>query len=533
MPQVIFEFSTGTNNYTIASSFVDFALKRTGDFPQEPYRITAASIYFTRILVDASLRRLNIYSNSPSVNQTILTTQDMANYGYKAATYYNDVVFTCATDVNYAAVGKINLRSLQGSSSGTGSVINIRSGGVMQLRVTYEITTTACKPLTSLSLSTGVAEGNVTLQGTGAGGGTANAIIGYEVQYADSADGAAYGAFAGLTTVNTDAATFSLSVAPNGTRGHYRRFRARTLGVAGAAYYSDWRESAGVKRNVAPGQTGQVNVTPAVFESGSLSVSWAKATDADGNLSHYAVQRAIGQGAWEALLTTTALNIQDAPDVARGETVRYRVQAVDQFSVAGGYTESAAAQRNRLPGMPVVLLPGEGAETVSAKPVILLAVPPEPDGQAQTLRLSIDGGATAAIAQRQALSLLPGAHLLKLCLADSLLATGAETALSLTVAPCDWARAINTGTAITGHRADLAELFEKVNIIRAYYALESVALPGTAGDFAAWQGQMKALQAALDDCARVSGKAPTAWQAVPSTPTAAVVNQIRRAVEAA
>lgn len=93
--------------------------------------------------------------------------------------------------------------------------------------------TTAAGAPTVCSVSSTVAEGNVTLSWSGASGGTNNAISSYEIQYSDSSNNSTWGSWTALTTVTTTATSGSVSVAPPATRGNYRRFQVRTRGAAG------------------------------------------------------------------------------------------------------------------------------------------------------------------------------------------------------------------------------------------------------------------------------------------------------------
>ena len=531
MPQVIFEFNAGAGNHTIAAGPTGMNLTRQGDFPAAPYQITGADIYFSRVLVEAAGRKLEAYSNDPGVEGTLLITQPMYQYGYATGQYYNDVVFGLSAAINYPALTRLYLRSQQGETAQPGAVINIRAGSVVRVRVNYELTTTACTPPAALSLSAGLSEGAVTLSGSGAGGGVGNGITGYEVEYADSPDGYSFTGFSGYTICQTGAGSFSLSVLPPDTRGHYRKFRARTLGTAGSGYASGFTESPAVRRNAAPYAPDYVSVSPAILESGSVSVWWPAAYDADGNAAYYTVQRRIAGGEWVTCLTTGALNMADMPMLSRGDTVKYRVLTVDSFGVASGFMESGEIRRNRSPDTPSIICPNEGAVTLSTRPAIKAALGTEPDGQSQTLQMSVDGGAFLNIGTLHTLALAAGAHSLRVRSVDSFGALSAEMSRGFTVEALLWQRGISAGQFIAGatvsHRADISELLGKINTVRGYYGLAPIGLPGSIGAWAAWQGQMQSLQAALGECFMAAGKAAPAFAGVPAYPAAAVVNQLR------
>lgn len=76
--------------------------------------------------------------------------------------------------------------------------------------------------------------------------GTGNAVTGYDVEYADSADGSSWGSWQTLS--GSPVTGTSISISPPATVGHYRKCRVRTRGSAGSDYYSGWVESANTLR---------------------------------------------------------------------------------------------------------------------------------------------------------------------------------------------------------------------------------------------------------------------------------------------
>lgn len=103
---------------------------------------------------------------------------------------------------------------------------------------------TACTAPKTFTASPTVWEKDITLSWSGASGGTNNAITGYETQYEESEDGVKWGGWAYRATDTTSPA-YSV---PGTARGHYIKYRIRTLGSAGSAYYSEWKESNIVKK---------------------------------------------------------------------------------------------------------------------------------------------------------------------------------------------------------------------------------------------------------------------------------------------
>ena len=107
---------------------------------------------------------------------------------------------------------------------------------------------TACTAPTSFTASPAVFEDTVTLTWSGAKGGTNNTITGYETQFAESEDGVSWGGWANRGTDITSPAYST----PELVRGHYIKYRIRTLGSAGSAYYSEWKESNAVQKDNEP-----------------------------------------------------------------------------------------------------------------------------------------------------------------------------------------------------------------------------------------------------------------------------------------
>ncbi len=104
---------------------------------------------------------------------------------------------------------------------------------------------------------------------------------------------------------------------------------------------SGWRTSQSVTviNNHAPTAPGSISVPLMVNGGKPLAVSWTAATDSDGNLSGYVLERQNNGGTWTELYRGTALTYTDS--VPKGiQTVAYRVRAYDTLSAYGAYTTS-------------------------------------------------------------------------------------------------------------------------------------------------------------------------------------------------
>lgn len=103
---------------------------------------------------------------------------------------------------------------------------------------------TACSAPTTFTVSPEVFKGTVELVWDGAQGGINNGITGYEIEYATSFDSGTWGQWRPVTVAEDSPA----SDTPDIALGAFQKFRIRTQGSAGAAYYSAWVESNAVRK---------------------------------------------------------------------------------------------------------------------------------------------------------------------------------------------------------------------------------------------------------------------------------------------
>ena len=103
---------------------------------------------------------------------------------------------------------------------------------------------TACTAPTSFTVTPEIADNEVTLSWSGASGGTSNAIVDYEIQWASSPDGKSWNSWNAWGTATESPVVDALGL----QRGHYEKYRIRTRGSAGSSYYSGWKESNVIQR---------------------------------------------------------------------------------------------------------------------------------------------------------------------------------------------------------------------------------------------------------------------------------------------
>ena len=104
---------------------------------------------------------------------------------------------------------------------------------------------------------------------------------------------------------------------------------------------SGWRTSGAVTvvNNVAPSAPAGITLPEAVLGGQPLAIAWGAATDSDGNLSAYHLERSVDGGAWAEIYSGPDQNFTDS--ITKGwRTVAYRVRAADGLGAFGGYAAS-------------------------------------------------------------------------------------------------------------------------------------------------------------------------------------------------
>ena len=127
-------------------------------------------------------------------------------------------------------------------------------------------------------------------------------------------------------------------------------YRVKAYDSAGLE--SGWKTSntVTVTNNRAPSAPGSLTV-PAIVRGGStLAISWTAASDSDGNLSGYELERQVDGGSWSQIYKGSALAYTDT--ITSGwNTVAYRVRAYDTYNSTSGYvtSDTRTVDNNALP----------------------------------------------------------------------------------------------------------------------------------------------------------------------------------------
>ena len=127
-------------------------------------------------------------------------------------------------------------------------------------------------------------------------------------------------------------------------------YRVKAYDAAGLE--SGWKTSSTVTvtHNRATGAPGSLTV-PAVVRGGSnLAISWTAASDSDGNLSGYELERQVDGGSWTQIYKGSALAYTDTI-TAGWNTVAYRVRSYDSYNATSTYvtSETRTVDNNAIP----------------------------------------------------------------------------------------------------------------------------------------------------------------------------------------
>lgn len=107
--------------------------------------------------------------------------------------------------------------------------------------------------------------------------------------------------------------------------------------------HSGYRTSGQVTviNNHAPSASPGITVPEDIKGGSTIVISWQTATDQDGDLSGYSLERQVDGGAWAEIYQGAETTYEDS--ITKGwQTIRYRVRAYDSHSAYGSYATSAA-----------------------------------------------------------------------------------------------------------------------------------------------------------------------------------------------
>ena len=157
--------------------------------------------------------------------------------------------------------------------------------------------------------------------------------------------------------------------------------------------YSTYRNSAQVSvfNNNAPGAPGGITVPGEVLGGGTLTVTWSAASDVDGNLTGYELERQVNGGEWAQVYKGANTSYTD--NITRGwASVNYRVRAYDAYNATSAYVTGTAqpVNNNRAPTVTCDTASGSDLGTKSEGFSIAYSVGDE-DGDSVSVTEAIDG----------------------------------------------------------------------------------------------------------------------------------------------
>ena len=411
------------------------------------------------------------------------------------------------------------------------------------------LTPTAAGEPTSAYLDKTLAEDDPTLAFSGASGGTINAITSYEIQYAESYDNSAWGAWTALKTLTSTATADSTTVDLSSTRGNYRKYRIRTLGSAGAAYYSGYKETGSVRKNSLPTAPSYLTAAPVVFVSGTITLDYGGATDPDNNISTYNVQYAVkpssgAYGNWVALADGV---MSHTPTLEAGSLIKYRVRTVDALGAVSDFIESNACGKNTAPAAPTINYPQNNKTTFNSRPRFLVTLGNDPeshllnigaDGYTATQSRNLEGGAKVAL--RKISNVAAGAVSISVIASDIYGESAPAANRNTTYQAPNWTDLLIPGiTSIKA--AHMTEIRTKINIIRAYYGLSPIVwaqeIEAGKTSMSGWAGHVQEIRTAINDVVSLikqydAGFSAPAWiNIIGKQPQADVITQLRTVIE--
>ena len=143
-------------------------------------------------------------------------------------------------------------------------------------------------------------------------------------------------------------ATSTTNTVPAGTQTVMYRVKAYDSDGLCSSYRTSGQVN--VINNAAPTAPGSITIPDLVLGGSSLAISWEAATDPDGNLTGYSLERQVDGGDWAEVYKGADLTYTDT--ITRGWfSINYRVRAYDSYNVFGPYAvgNSKPVDNNRAP----------------------------------------------------------------------------------------------------------------------------------------------------------------------------------------
>ena len=207
-----------------------------------------------------------------------------------------------------------------------------------------------------------------------------------------------------------------------------------------------------VTNNNAPTAPPSITVPNTVLGGATLTVTWGAASDVDGNLAGYSLEReADGSGQWGVVYTGNTLSYTDT--ITKGwASVKYRVRAYDSNNAYSGYTTSPSrpVNNNTAPEIACTSPSGSNLGTKDAGFTVSYTVS-DVDGDEVSVTEAIDGVTkrtfTAALGTSNSFK-VNGEYFMKLLNGDHTMTITANDGKSSTVHTLTFKKEV-TGATVT------------------------------------------------------------------------------------
>lgn len=403
-------------------------------------------------------------------------------------------------------------------------------------------TYTACTAPSSVSLSSQLVSpgGSATLSWTAGVAGTNNAVSGYAIyrregtgNYALLQSVAASTTALTVTAPSTPGSSYTYYVITKGTKSGYDSPASGTATLSSYAY------------TICSAPTS-ITLSAQIAED-ALTLSWSGAEAGDSNpITGYKVscQDSSNNSTWGSaqviqtvVTSATSGSLTVSPAATRGYYRRFIIQTL---GTATGYDSGEAispeaVRKNRVPEAPLFL---SGHETYVQNPLIRLQLGEEPDGQSQTLMLSVDAGEAEPVsAETRLQDLAFGDHIIRAYSVDALGAESVVTELTLSVIDSGFTDPVLTVGETFVKAVHINELRARIDVLRTYYGLSafvwSTAPKAGETGLVSWRDHVLELRNALEDAYADLGMDTPSWVELPvNCPKAAAIEELREAAQA-
>ena len=146
-----------------------------------------------------------------------------------------------------------------------------------------------------------------------------------------------------------------------------------------------------VKNNTAPTAPNGITVPNTVLGGATLTITWGAATDQDGNLSGYSLERQVDGGDWAQVYSGNTLSYTDT--ITKGwARVSYRVRAYDSDNAYSSYTVSPERTVNNNTAPAIICGPPSGSDLGEKDAGFMVSYSiSDVDGDEVTVTEAIDG----------------------------------------------------------------------------------------------------------------------------------------------